>query len=50
MEQKTIDLNQIEFWKDSIKNSRPLFWYSHTMHLLAQQSIDIENCELILCQ
>lgn len=49
-EQKVVDLKQIEVWKKNNKEGRPLFWYSHTMHVLAQQSIDINNCELILCQ
>ena len=49
-EQKSVDLKQVEIWKNDKKEGRPLFWFGHTMHVLAQQNIDIINCELILCQ
>lgn len=49
-EQNEVDSKQIDIWKSDLKNERPFFWYSHTMHILAQQEIDISSCELIICK
>jgi hypothetical protein len=49
-EQNEVEPKQVEIWKNDIENKRPLFWYSHTMHILAQQTIDTRSCELIVCQ
>jgi hypothetical protein len=50
LEQKAVDLKQLEIWKNDFKNGRTFFWYSHTTHVLAKQQIDTRSCELIVCQ
>lgn len=48
-EQTEVSAKQIEIWKSDTAKGRRLFWYSHTMHVLAMQEIDVANCELITC-
>jgi hypothetical protein len=46
-EQKEVSPEQLIIWKNDISAGRRMFWYSHTMHVLTKQQIDISACELI---
>lgn len=48
-ELKEVDPKQINVWKNDMKAGRPIFWYSHIMHVLAEQSIDVADCDIITC-
>jgi hypothetical protein len=50
IEQFEISTDQVKVWHLDKSENRKLFWFSHTMHVLANQEINIENCEIILCQ
>lgn len=49
-EQVQVYPNQIKTWKSDKAAGRRLFWFSHTMHILIKQTIDIDKCELIVCK
>lgn len=49
-EQVIVEPKQMEVWKTDTKAKRVMFWYSHTMHVLAKQQIDVRSCELIVCR
>jgi hypothetical protein len=49
-EQATVEMAQLQIWKNDFQSGRPFFWYSHTKHILAKQTIDTRACELIVCQ
>ncbi len=46
-EDSAVNENQKKAWQQDHDAKRGLFWYSHTMHILAKQSIDISSCEII---
>ncbi|NCN40520.1 hypothetical protein GW916_04655 [bacterium] len=50
VEHKQIEPLQIKVWEEDHSDGRPFYWYSHTMHLLAKQSINIENVEVHICK
>ena len=37
---------QKKVWKSDHQNGRELLWYSHTMHILTKDSIEISDCEI----
>jgi hypothetical protein len=49
-ELSSVPKEQIQVWKDDKSCGRVLFWYSHILHVLTQDNIDISNCEIITCQ
>lgn len=49
-EQTKVDPKQLDIWKSDYNAGRMFMWYSHTMHILAKQEIDITSCELITCR
>ena len=49
-EQEEVEPKQVEIWKNDKRDGRFLMWYSHTMHVLAKQELDIGDCELIVCK
>lgn len=50
IELKVVGTEQLSVWHNDMKAGRPFFWYSHTMHVLAEQNIDITGCDIITCQ
>ncbi len=46
-EEHDINPDQIRVWHEDKKAGRRLFWYSHTTHILAKQTIDIRGCEIL---
>ena len=49
-EQKDVSPEQLKVWKADQTAGRRLFWYSHTMHVLARQTLDVSGCEIVRCQ
>ena len=49
-EQMDVSEDQIRVWQNDLESGRRFFWFSHTMHLLARQELDIRNCELVTCE
>jgi hypothetical protein len=49
-EQSVVSVDQLRVWQEDKVAGRPLFWYSHTAHVLAKQTIPITACKLITCQ
>lgn len=41
---------QIEIWKRDTAAGRRPFWYSHTLHILSRTTIDISDCEILVCE
>lgn len=41
---------QIKVWHNDKKAGRALFWYSHIMHILTRDEIDVSDCEVIQCR
>jgi len=46
-EQVEVHTDQIKIWVSDQANGRRLFWFSHTMHILAKQALDITSCEIV---
>lgn len=49
-EQSSVNTAQLHMWQEDKAAGRPLFWYSHTAHVLAKQAIFTKACTLISCQ
>lgn len=49
-ELQDVDPRQIEVWKEDNRKGLPLLWYSHSIHVLTKQNIDISDCETITCK
>jgi hypothetical protein len=48
--QADVGAEQIDYWLRQFAVKEHILWYSHTMHVLAKQTIDTRKCELITCR
>ncbi len=49
-EQVEVHDDQVRVWRANRDAKQMRFWYSHTMHILARQEIDVSDCEIVVCR
>jgi hypothetical protein len=45
-----VPADQIKVWREDVATDRPMFWYSHIMHILFEGEIETSDCEVIICK